>query len=169
MVCVREILRLDSGEVEDVMEVPLDFTFTLDGAFALASGFDITSVSVAGGTEVIETTYTADIYQCNFPTAPTVSIAPVYNQGDIVELCIRNSNYPLASVIVNILTLEFAVANLANVAGDTVTYEANNSALTDFEESSDCDTFVNDAGVSEQICGVRVLLPINTFCGWKRL
>jgi hypothetical protein len=35
--------------------------------------------------------------------------------------------------------------------------------LTDFEGSSDCDTFVNGANVTKQICGVRVLLPLDAF------
>jgi hypothetical protein len=57
--------------------------------------------------------------------------------------------------------LEFAVADVAGVS--TVKHEAINSALTDFDKLTDCDTFVNDGGVTEQICGVRVLLPINMF------
>jgi hypothetical protein len=157
--CVRQILQLDSGEVVDVMEVPLDFTFTLDGTFVLTTDFEVKTVSVAGETKEDATSYGVDIYQCNFPTNPTVAIAPVYSQGDIVELCIRSRNFPLASVV-NILSLEFAVAN---IVGAIVTYEAIGSALTDFEASTDCDTFVNGAGVTEQICGIRVLLPINIF------
>jgi hypothetical protein len=156
--CAREILQLDSGEVVDVIEVPLEFSVTLEGGFELTSGFEVRSVSVAGDTEDIATTYTVDIYQCDFQTNPTDSITTEYNQGDVVELCIRSSNYPLASVV-DIGSLVFTVES----QGGPVTYEAINSALTDFEKESDCDTFVNGKGVLEQICGVRVLLPINLF------
>jgi hypothetical protein len=101
-----------------------------------------------------------DIYPCAFPTAATVRTTQVYRQGDVVELCIRSSNYPLASVV-DILSLVFT---LANVAGVTVTHQAIDSPLTDFDKSTDCDIFPDEAGVSEQqICGIRVLLPINTF------
>jgi hypothetical protein len=163
--CVREILQLDesSGDpvVVDVMEIPLDFIVTLDGKYELTSGFEVQSVSVAGDTAVLNTTYTVDIYPCAFPSAPTVSItpAPAYSQGDVVELCVRSANYPLASVV-NILSLDFKIESLGGVS---VTYEAINSALTDFDEATDCDTFENTDGVTEQICGVRVLLPINLF------
>jgi hypothetical protein len=161
--CVRQILQLgdDSGKVlvVDVMEVPLSFTVKLDGEFELTSGFDVQSVSVAGDAKEIDVSYTVDIYQCAFPTAATFPITPKYNQGDVVELCIRSSNYPLASVV-DILTLDFTVVD---VKGVTVKYEAIDSALTDFDKSTDCGTFINDGGLTEQICGVRVLLPINIF------
>ena len=35
--------------------------------------------------------------------------------------------------------------------------------MTDFDKGTDCGTFTNAAGVTEQICGVRILLPINFF------
>jgi hypothetical protein len=151
--CVRQMLLLGDNVV-DVMEIPLDFTVDLDGDFVLSSGFNVESVSVAGKTEEIDVSYTVDIYPCAFPTAATVRTTQVYRQGDVVELCIRSSNYPLASVV-DILSLEFTLA--------TVTHQAIGSGLTDFEASTDCDTFENIAGVFEQICGVRVLLPINIF------
>jgi hypothetical protein len=57
--------------------------------------------------------------------------------------------------------LEFTVPD---VGGDPVTHQAIDSPLTDFDKSTDCDTFPDETGVSEQqICGIRVLLPINTF------
>jgi hypothetical protein len=38
----------------------------------------------------------------------------VQPHGEVVELCIHSSNCPLASVV-NILTLDFAIANIAGV------------------------------------------------------
>jgi hypothetical protein len=49
------------------------------------------------------------------------------------------------------------------VESQGVTYEAINSALTDFDKATDCAIYTNSKGVTEQICGVRVLLPINLF------
>jgi hypothetical protein len=160
--CVRQVLQLEYGgkvSVIDVMEVPLSFTIDLNGAFVLADGFDVQSVSVAERTETITSSYTAEIYRCSFPEAPTEEISIEYRQGDVVELCIRSSNYPLASVV-NILSLEFAITNIAGVSA---THQAIGSPLTDFDESTDCGIFEKTADVFEQICGVRVLLPINIF------
>jgi hypothetical protein len=154
--CVREKLQLLSGQVVDVMEVPLDFTVNLEGAIELTGGFEIKSV--AEETQDLSSTYAVDIYQCDLAVDPTVEIKPEYNQGDIVELCIRSSDYPQASVI--------DITALAFTLGDN-TYNAiigsNEAALTDFDPDTDCNTHSNVGGQTEQICGVRALLPIDTF------
>jgi hypothetical protein len=88
-----------------VVEIPLDFTLTLYGGFSPTSGFDAAAVSVAEEAEALEAIYDVEIYQCDFPTArdisadPTFAITPEYSQGDIVELCIRSSDYPQASIV----------------------------------------------------------------------
>jgi hypothetical protein len=58
---------------------------------------------------------------------------------------------------------------LDDIAGISTTFNAINgdtgavSAATDFDSATDCGIFDNGTESNEQICGVRVLLPIDIF------
>src|SRR3569623_1947551 len=152
--CIRQYIDValpEGGSVDvDTVDLPLDFTVDLNAQISLTPGFDVQSY--IDGTQSVATSYSVTLYTCDLTGDKLVETTPTFNQGDVVDLCLKSDDYPKASIS-DIDALTFA---LGTSAWQGITPDLQ-SSLVEFDPATSCTTVTDGQGVDQQDCGIRVL------------